>query len=73
MTFGTLDDALDGKPVVLIPSSFTVADADYKQTRVLVDEETETESFKKGQSATCAPKVHSFDFKSGKLVLLTHL
>jgi hypothetical protein len=65
-----LDDALMKKPIVLIPSSFTVSDADYNQTRVIVGEETQDEAFEEGQAATRAPKIHNLNYKSGKLILI---
>jgi predicted KAP-like P-loop ATPase len=56
LTYGSLDDALEGEPMYLVPSSFTIVDEKsnqtYKKLRIVVGEENDTESFKQGESAT---------------------
>lgn len=54
----------------LVPSSFTIVDENLKQVPILVGEESSTESFRVGESATRAPKIHSFDYKGGQIKLI---
>lgn len=69
VTHTTIDDALKSELISLIPSSFTITDADYNETVVKIGNDT-NEVFDIGKSATQTCKTYIFPINDKKIVII---
>ena len=71
LTYETLDDALKGDLVYLVPATFNQCNDQMEQIKVTIGPTANTnERMEVGKSATMEPKIHSFSYKGGRLVFL---
>lgn len=70
LTYETLEDALESELIYLVPTEFSITDANYEEVKISIGEETEQEQFVVGESATRSPKIHSFAYKGGRLNII---
>lgn len=69
LTYDSLEEALKGRLITLIPSKFTVANENYEQVTVSTGSDP-NEIHEKGQSATQTTKVYPFSLGNLKLRLI---